>query len=173
MTQADDLTTLLHVAGRPIRVDEASAALGLDPEELLRLMDQLVDGGLVRDTEGGISLVEEDFKPASASRATFLAGKWASALQSLNADPAEIGLAFLAAGQHELAAEHLVPAALTDDSFEVIEAAIAVGEAGAHVSPEDEGRLRLARARHCRARGDSRPSTSTHSRTASSHTTSG
>lgn len=103
MALREDLTTVIYVAGRPIRVDEASATLGVEPEEILDMVEQLGAEGVLTDTEAGIRLADEDFTPASASRAAFLAGTWADALQSLGGDPAEIGFALLAVGRRDAA----------------------------------------------------------------------
>ena len=155
MALRDDLTTLIYVAGRPVRVDEAVVSLGVDPEDLLQLVESLAAGGVVSDTETGIGLTDEAYTPGSASRASFLAGKWADALRSLDGDPAEIGMALLAAGRRDSAVEFLVPEALSRDSFDLIDAALGAVEEGASIATEEEGRLRLARARHCRGRGES------------------
>ncbi len=91
-----------------MRVDEAAAALGVSPEEVLAVTEALVEAGQVSDTAEGIGTSENTPDPKSASRMSFLAGKWAEALDRLNGDPTEIGLAYLTAGQYEKAAGKLL-----------------------------------------------------------------
>lgn len=154
MAHTDDLITLLAVAGRPVRVDEASAALKIDSEEVLAATEELVEAGYVRDTAEGIAPSETTPEPRSASRTSFLAGKWAEALDELGGNVTEIGLAFLAAGQYEKAAERLVPVALGEATFDAVEGALAAGEHGNFFSKATEGQLHLSRAAHRRDAGD-------------------
>ncbi len=154
MAHTEDLITLLAVAGRPVRVDEAAAALRLDPEEILQVTEQLVEQGHVLDTAEGIGLSADAPEPKSASRTSFLAGRWAEALDDLGGDPMEIGTAYLTAGQHQKAAEHLAPVALADGNEQAVEGALAAGEHGGFFSKVEEGQLRLSRAAHRRNRGE-------------------
>ncbi|MDX1469380.1 MAG: PQQ-binding-like beta-propeller repeat protein [Acidimicrobiia bacterium] len=154
MAHTEDLITLLAVAGRPIRVDEAVEALKIEADEVLTAVEQLVDAGHVLDTAEGIAKSENTPEPKSASRTSYLAGKWAEALAALGGDPTEIGLAYLAAGQYQKAADHLVPVALGEATAVAVDAALAAGEHGNFYSKVTEGQLHLSRAAHRSAAGE-------------------
>ena len=155
MAHTEDLITLLAVAGRPVRVVEAVEALKIDAEEVLAAVEELVDAGQALDTAEGIARTENTPQPKSASRTSYLAGKWAEALETVGGDPTEIGLAYLAAGQYQKAADHLVPVALGDATARAVNGALAAGEHGNFYSKVTEGQLHLSRAAHRSAAGDS------------------
>ncbi len=154
MAHTEDLTTLLAVARRPVRVDEAAAALRIEAEEVLAAIEELVSTGQVLDTAEGVALSESTPEPKSASRTSFLAGRWAEALDAVGGDATEIGLAYLAASQYEQAAERLVPEALGGGAYEAVEGALAAGEHGSFFSRATEGQLHFLRAAHRDAEGD-------------------
>jgi outer membrane protein assembly factor BamB/tetratricopeptide (TPR) repeat protein len=156
MEHREDLTTLLAIAGRPVRVHEAAMALEIDLDEVVRLSEELTQEGVVEDTTEGLRLTGESLEPPPPSRQAYMASQWAEALAELNASPVEIGNALLAAGQFRAAGEHLLPVALSDRGLEAVEGALeAVEKGGATITPRDAGRLHLARAIHRRGRGES------------------
>lgn len=154
MAHTEDLITLLAVAGRPVRVDEAVETLKIGADEVLTAVEELVEAGQALDTSEGIAKSASTPEPKSASRTSYLAGKWAEALDTLGGDHTEIGLAYLAAGQYAKAADHLVPVALGEATSVAVNAALAAGEHGNFYSKVTEGQLHLSRAAHRSAAGD-------------------
>ncbi|MFO7548490.1 MAG: PQQ-binding-like beta-propeller repeat protein [Acidimicrobiia bacterium] len=151
-SQVTDLVALAIVAGRPVRADEASAALGVDEATIVEQVESLVGEGLLVDTASG-------FRPTSTAetsptRHSAVAGRWARYLAAAGAPPGEIGRALLEAGRTDDALDSLVAAADAGD-VEAAGLALTAHDERGGLAPEVEGRLRLVRARRLRAEGRS------------------
>ncbi|MDH5373174.1 MAG: hypothetical protein OEX97_09545, partial [Acidimicrobiia bacterium] len=161
--RATDLAVLAGLLERPLRVEEAAAALELSPQEVMSHAREAVDSGLLIAEGAGYAAVGGDLD-VDPPYIAYLAGRLAEALRDRGAN-AEAGTLFARAGRHEDAIVALVEAALVDDDDRSANLALELDPDLLLVDRADAGRLHLMMSRHARNHGDS-PAADAHSRDA-------
>lgn len=146
-----DLAILAGLLERPLRVDEAAAALDLSPQDVLGLAHQAVDAGLLAAEGAGYVAVgpTPDVDPPYAA---YLAGRLADHLAGGRAS-GEVGRLLARAGREREAVVALVAAALAEDDDNAANLAFELDSELAPIDRADAGRLHLMLARHARNRG--------------------
>lgn len=152
MLQENQLVVLAVVAGRPVRPAEAAAVLSEDVETVVTAVEELVDAGSLTETPAGFKATSAT--DISMTRRIEMAGLWADHLMAAGASDAETGQALVQAGRFEEALPLLVAAADAGDT-DAADRALVIHDDEGGLTPDDEGRLRLMRARHRRAEGRS------------------
>ena len=103
-----DLRALARLAPRPVRPDEAAAALGVDVSEVVDTGEALVGQGVLEFRDGGFApgpqAGDED---VSAVRDAQLAVSLAEALKAGGAAAADVGVLYAAAGRWQDARDSL------------------------------------------------------------------
>ena len=161
--RSTDLAVLAGLLERPLRVEEAAAALELSPQEVMSHAREAVDSGLLIAEGAGYAAVGGDLD-VDPPYIAYLAGRLAEALRDRGAN-AEAGTLFARAGRHEDAIVALVEAALVDDDDRSANLALELDPDLLLVDRADAGRLHLMMSRHARNHGDS-PAADAHSRDA-------
>ena len=156
-----DLRTLARLAPRPVRAEEAAAALGVDVAAVVDEGEALVAQGVLAFRDGGFAPGSTpDDSAASPVRDAQLAGGLADAIASKGGDPADVGRLLAAAARWGEARKMLADGALRpgiDASLAGELAALAM-EAESHAAGLDVktlGRLHLTKARPLSAAGRS------------------
>ena len=147
----DELLELLDLAAEPVRLDPLALALAADERELLAEVERLVAAGVVIESRDGLTVATPPPRSGPTRRA-HLASRLADALDARGGRPTTMARLHLEAGKADAA---LAAALRADDTLAACEIALAAVEAGASVDRAVEGTLRLRRARHRRASGDS------------------
>ncbi|HAX82861.1 MAG TPA: hypothetical protein DCY40_09890 [Actinobacteria bacterium] len=156
-----DLRALARLAPRPVRAEEAAAALGVPVAEVVDEGESLVAQGALAFRDGGFAPgAQADDSGASPVRDAQLAGSLADAIAAKGGEPGDVGQLFAAAGRWSDARALLAAAALRpgiDPSLAGNLAALAL-QAQEHAPGLDrvtQGRLRLTKARQFTAAGRS------------------
>lgn len=147
----NELLELLDLAAEPVHLDSLAVALSADQQELLVEVESLVAAGVVVESRDGLTVVAPPPRSGPTRRA-HLATKLAEALGSRGGRPTTMARLHLESGRAD---DALAAALKADDSPAACDIALAAVEAGAGVDKKVEGTLRLRRARHRRASGDS------------------
>ena len=156
-----DLRALARLAPRPVRPEEAAAALGVDVSAVVDEGETLVGEGVLEFRDGGFVLAPgQDEGEVSAVRDSQLAAALAETLAALGADPGDIGRLYATAGRWGDARDPLALAALRSEldpetAAELAGLAVQAQEHSPGLDKTTQGRLRLIRARHLRASGRS------------------
>ena len=156
-----DLRALARLSPRPVRPEEAAAALGVEVSAVVDEGETLVGQGLLEFRDGGFAPgPQADDADVSAVRDGQLAASLAEAIAARGADAATVGRLYVTAGRWPEARDHLVTAAFASGIDPASAAELAGLALEAHgrspgIDRLTEGRLRLLRARHLRATGRS------------------
>ena len=156
-----DLKTLARLAPRPVRPEEAAAALGVDVAAVVDEGEALVAQGMLAFRDGGFApgSVPDD-SAVSSVRDTQLAGSLADAWSAKGADPADIGRLLAVASRWGEARDALAQAAVKADADpavagELARLALQAQEHAPGLDRVTQGRLRLVHARYLRSAGTS------------------
>ncbi|MDP2622988.1 MAG: hypothetical protein Q8Q29_04235, partial [Actinomycetota bacterium] len=156
-----DLRALARLAPRPVRPEEAAAALGVDVSAVVDEGETFVGEGVLEFRDGGFVLAPgQDEGEVSAVRDSQLAAALAETIAALGADPGDIGRLYATAGRWGDARDPLALAALRSEldpetAAELAGLAVQAQEHSPGLDKTTQGRLRLIRARHLRASGRS------------------
>lgn len=156
-----DLRVLARLAPRPVRPEEAAAALGVEVSAVVDEGEALVAQGVLAFRDGGfVTGTTPDDAASSTIRDAQLAGSLADAFKAKGADSGDVGR-LLAAASRWAEARDLLATAASQTGLDPATAGELAGlalQAQEHVPGLDrltQGRLLLVRARHMRAAGRS------------------
>jgi len=156
-----DLRALARLSPRPVRPEEAAAALGVEVSAIVDEGETLVAGGQLEFRDGGFaSGPQADDSDSSAVRDGQLSASLAGAMAAAGAEGEVVGRLYAAAGRWEQAREPLATAALVPGVDQAGAADLAALALQAHerspgLDRSIEAQLRLLHARHLRATGRS------------------
>ncbi len=154
-----DLIALARLAPRPVRPDEAAAALGVEVGQVVDVGDALVTEGVLEFREGGFAAgAGAASAEVSAVRDAQLAGALAEALKSRGGSEGDVGRLFVAASRWGEARDALAGAALADGvdqptSAELAGLALEAQDRAPGLDRRTQGRLRLIRSRYLHSTG--------------------
>lgn len=157
-----DLRALARLAPRPVRPDEAAAALGTEVSQVVDEGDALVQQGVLEFRDGGFAPgANAGDEEISAVRDAQLAATLADTLKARGAASADIGRLYATAGRFADARDLLAAAALEPGATLGAAADLAALALGSHehapgLDRTTHGRLLLIRGRHRHATGATR-----------------
>lgn len=156
-----DLKALARLSPRPVRPEEAAAALGVEVGPIVDEGELLVASGHLEFRDGGFAPgPQADDSEASAVRDGQLAASLAEAIAARGGSAADIGRLYAAAGRWQEARDSLAAAALApgeDPRTAADLASLALDAQGRApgLDRPSQGKLHLMRARHLRSTGRS------------------
>ena len=156
-----DLRALARLCPRPVRPEEAAAALAVEVSAIVDEGEALVSDGRLEFRDGGFAPgPQADDSDSSAVRDGQLAASLAGAMAAAGAEGDVIGRLYAAAGRWDQAREPLAAAALVpgleqSSAADLAALALQAHERSPGMDRSTEAQLRLLRARHLRATGRS------------------
>lgn len=156
-----DLRALARLCPRPVRPEEAAAALAVEVSAIVDEGEALVNDGKLEFRDGGFAPgPQADDSDSSAVRDGQLAASLAGAMAAAGAEGDVIGRLYAAAGRWDqarepLAASALVPGVDQASAADLAALALQAHERSPGMDRSTEAQLRLLRARHLRATGRS------------------
>lgn len=158
-----DLVLASSLVSEPVPVPVLASLLGVPESDALELAEGLVQRELLTETRSGfLATPTARAIEAGEARLGHVAGRLASAFDSLGGDPSVVGSLYLTAGSPETAYPHLYKATMAaqeraaiGEAYHLAVSALSAAETASMGSRPELGELHLACGRYLRAAGRS------------------